>query len=508
MLFGTAHDTLNGHGAGLASRPVSSYRRHTSRGLRGLSLTSQVYTSSTWMLEPIYKNTLVSKYGTIPLTTTGLRSPYSLVFQSVLGNIHSVTVADPDGNSVVLTIQVLTGKDLHTGEPIYTTSLVSTSAINRATQSVTTTQAPSQNTSAPIPTELQYKPSPIPPLDPGFLYVLPLGASKGYFSLFGISDDLVSDWHVVNSFILTHSPAIIKGMDNSTMGFVIPPSETSDIWEIKVYQTRANPNENFIGWSVDFRNLTKDGPLGTWSWTQSSGSGGFLGIESADWLKTSARVITDVTTLGFGEVARAGAETAGVSEKNIDLATEIYAAGAVVVGSAGGGYAILTATPEIVAATAFPIALDAGSATASVLLPTTAGAASVEAAGATLLPASLSLIAPLSSDVIIASAVGEGAVLAATAEGSAGGTSTIATATKGAVSTVEKAVQATVVSTAMTALSTEIKKLTGQLPKGAAPPSQTVAPGQAPAAPMSGTTLLKWGAGALAALVLLKKHSS
>jgi hypothetical protein len=247
--------------------------------------------------------------------------------------------------------------------------------------------------------------------------------------------------------------------------------------------------------------------IGPFFETTEGGGGGLL-INNP--LALASRIIVDVATWGTAEVARAVAKAAGVSQANIDLATEAGAALAIALATAGVAAGISAGSAGAAGAIApFPVAADAGSATASLILPTTAEVSAEAAAGSTLLPASLSLVAPISADAVSAAVVsGAASAVPATAAPTA---NVLTQGAAAAGTTLEKAVEGAVISTGATALSTEIKKLTGQLP-GVKPPSQ-VAPSltinQAGATTAAGgSKLLTWGLGALAALAILKKKAS
>lgn len=245
------------------------------------------------------------------------------------------------------------------------------------------------------------------------------------------------------------------------------------------------------------------------TWEGGSGGGFF-----SDSIGLISRIVTDVSTFGTSEIADRLASAAGVPKGDITIANEAYAAAAVAALSAGAA-TVLTAPAGATAATgaAFPTAADAGSATASLILPVTPEVAAEAAAGSTLLPASLSLTPALSLDAVSAAIQGisEGAVAPAASVPAATSPSAVGATASAVGGTLEKAAQATVVSTAVTALGTEIKKITGQLP-GAKSPSQAASTAAAQVASkvpagVSNTTFGKWIVGAVAAVALLGKKS-
>lgn len=262
---------------------------------------------------------------------------------------------------------------------------------------------------------------------------------------------------------------------------------------------------------ITFLDLTTGKIIGPFFQTTEGGGGGLL---ISNPIALASRIIVDVATWGNAEAARAGAKSAGVSQKNIDLVTEGGAALAIALATAGVAAGISASATSATASAAFPVAADAGSATASLILPTTAQVAAMNAAGATLLPASLSLIAPAAASLTVAEAVTGVAATAAAPETAAATLPASSVAVPAAIKTtaagITKALQAAVVSTGVTALSTEIKKLTGQLP-GAKPPTQMIlSPTEisAPSGSSATKQILTWGLGALAALAIFKKHSS
>jgi hypothetical protein len=258
---------------------------------------------------------------------------------------------------------------------------------------------------------------------------------------------------------------------------------TYELWQLDIYDTAANK------------------AVGTFFETVEGGGGG---LWISDPLELASRIIVDVATMGYAEAARAAAQAAGVSEQNIKLATEAGAALAVTVATVGAG-AVLTAPGASVAATAFPVAADAASPVA--LIPVTAEVSAEAAAGSTLLPASLSLIAPVSVSAlpaVVGTAAATGTietVAATTAPAAGGGTSLVS----GATAAAEKAVGSVVLATGTTALATEIKKLTGQLPQSTggyipgAPAPAT--PSGTPAKSISPLAIL----GAIGAAILVAK---
>lgn len=258
--------------------------------------------------------------------------------------------------------------------------------------------------------------------------------------------------------------------------------------------------------------LVTQNTIGPFFQTTEGGGGGSL---ISNPLLLASRIITGVATWGGSEVARAAAKKAGVSQANIDLATEAGAALTIAIATAGAASAISAGSgaAAIETGAAFPVAVDAGSATASLILPTTTSVAAMNAAGATLLPASLSLIAPAAASLTVAEAVTAGATAAetgaaaATPAAAAPGSAVLASGAKAATGLVANVGKVL----ATTAIQTGIKKLTGQLP-GVKPPSQTVimAPDQsvAPATETDNSSVLKWGLGILAAVALLKKHAA
>lgn len=139
-------------------------------------------------------------------------------------------------------------------------------------------------------------------------------------------------------------------------------------------------------------------------------------------------------------------------------------------------------------------------------LPVTPEVAAMNAAGSTLLPPSLSLIAPASLDALSAVVVGGGSTVVTS--------SIIPKAVSGATTAAGGAIKKIATTLGTSALTAEIKKLTGQLPGGAMPPSSSLTINAAPvatdtAAPAaSAPSALTWGLGLLAAIVVLKKHAS
>jgi hypothetical protein len=234
--------------------------------------------------------------------------------------------------------------------------------------------------------------------------------------------------------------------------------------------------------------------------------GGGPGLLISNPLALASRIIVDISTMGSAEIVRAAAKAAGVSQANIDLATEAGAALAIAIATVGTGIVLSGGGgAAATAGAAFPTAIDAGSATATLILPTTAEVAAMGAAGSTLLPASLSLIAPLSLDAVAAAVTGASA-------GAAAPTVTTSLVPSAAIKTVTGAVTATAKTLATTALATEIKKLTGQLP-GAKPPSQaapslTINAAGATGAPSGTSSAVTWGLGILALAAILKKKVS
>lgn len=210
------------------------------------------------------------------------------------------------------------------------------------------------------------------------------------------------------------------------------------------------------------------------------------------------------------------AEIAAQKQKPEDVIASAIITGVstgVLTGIAGHISQAANPVADAINGTAFPVAADAGSSTASLILPTTARVAAMNAAGSTLLPASLSLIAPNTAILTAAETITAGATAGTPPPtNTIPPSSIIPTGAKTAAAGLTKVVGAAVASTAATALATEIKKLTGQLP-GAKPPSQeqiiVVAGGETPA-PSAGPSskLLTWGLGALAALAVLKKKAS
>jgi hypothetical protein len=264
----------------------------------------------------------------------------------------------------------------------------------------------------------------------------------------------------------------------------------------------------------DIYDLEAQKSFGTFFITTEGGGSGLL---ISDPLELASRIIVDVSTFGTAEAARFAAQKAGVSDQNIKLATEAGAALAVVIATAGAA-TVLTAPTEV-AATAFPVAADAGSSVA--LLPATASMVAESAAGSTLLPASLSLITPIA---VLPAAVPAASILASeqavsllspAAEEAASVPTVAATTTEtaggstlltGAVTATEKAVATSALAIGTNALTAEIKKLTGQVPK----PSGGYTPGVAPTVasstpPPSNSALVYIIGGAIALLGLTKK---
>lgn len=252
-------------------------------------------------------------------------------------------------------------------------------------------------------------------------------------------------------------------------------------------------------------------------YTTSEGGGG--GLLISDPLSLASRIIADISTVGTAEAVRFAAQKAGVPDSTIDLATKAFAAAAIVVATAG---TIAVAT--------------APAAGTALTLPVTSEVAAMNAAGSTLLPSSLSLIAPLSVDSVGAAVAG-GSIETASMLSTGSETATFVTpevssaavaadpvaaaiagvapaaaapvagsgllATIGA--TIAKPLESILVASAVTAASTELKNLTGQNKPASYAPGQAAAapaPGAAPAG--SGISAPILVTGALAVLAFLK----
>jgi hypothetical protein len=218
--------------------------------------------------------------------------------------------------------------------------------------------------------------------------------------------------------------------------------------------------------------------------------GGGPGLLISDPLALVSRIITDIATYGTAEAARAAALKAGVPPSTVNLAMEAYAAAAVLVATVGTGIALSAPTDAAVAAGGTTASTGITGADTATFVATDTGAASAAGAGTT------------------AAATTGGAVAATGGTTAATGAGVVAAT--GA--TVEKAVAATVVSAGATALTTEIKKLTGQLPAvvNGYVPGAAAAPTTAPAksttttpSAISPTTILALGGVGL--LAILKK---
>ncbi len=573
MLYGTAHDALNNFTPNLG-RPVwvrpsrskipvknpaspTGLSRGYKPGLHGLSAPAATLTNS-WIVDPTYGTSLMSIYGTIPFSQFYSNVPMVLgsvpkvvaqsgdnLTQTGSTGIQYVTLVGNNGASISLTIKITATRKgasvTYTAAPQAATLTPAPVPVSQPTPDVPQLQPGAQvPVSEPQPVALTVTanntggfggsaamqavvstapPAPVlvppPPLDNGFLYVLPLGASPGYYSIFGIPSTEESRYTVYALYANTGAPGIANA-PMSSLGFNIAPSEVNDVWEIQESRVQADPDQDFILWQTNYRNLTKQGDVQSFKWNEPSGAGGFLGIPAAGWPAGISRVVADIGTWGYAEVARAGAQEAGVSQQTIDQATEAYAIASLAVATAGVlSFAASAPAAEAVAAGAFPTALDAGSATATLILPTTEAVAVESAAGSTLLPASLSLIAPASVGTagILATVPAVAASEAAVAPTASAVVAPTTTQAGGLLATttgiVAKTAAATALSTGAAALSTEIKKLTGQLPavtSGYNPGSAAVvAPATAAAIPstslLSPKTLLALGGVGLLALM-------
>jgi len=204
--------------------------------------------------------------------------------------------------------------------------------------------------------------------------------------------------------------------------------------------------------------------VGTFYETVEGGGGGLL---ISDPLALASRIITDISTMGSAEIVRATAKAVGVPDSTITLATEAYAAAAIAVATVG--------------------AITIASAPASAVEATAEISATGSEAAAATVPASVAA---------------DGSVVSATsvaATGAGAGASTGGGVVAAASTAVGKAVVGTVLATGATALSTELKKITGQLPKAAQAPI--------PAVPVAGAQKPSTAAllvGGIAALLYLK----
>lgn len=198
--------------------------------------------------------------------------------------------------------------------------------------------------------------------------------------------------------------------------------------------------------------------------------GGGPGLLVSDPLLLASRVIAAVGTYGQSEVARAGAQEAGVSQKNIDLATEAFAAASLVVATVGAGYALMAPTAVGTAGAAAGTAEAAGAATAG----TTAAAATTTGAATT--------VAATTTGTVAATATG-GSLL--TGAGAAVGTAALGVGT--------------------TAITTGLKKLIGPTAPEAPAEYSLVTPNEAPApAPSKAGWLIP---AAIAAFAMLAKRA-
>jgi hypothetical protein len=289
--------------------------------------------------------------------------------------------------------------------------------------------------------------------------------------------------------------------DSGFAYFQIPPSASAHFFAVNTTQIPTGSGD--INHVSDVQDLNTGDHYG-YQWSEVGGSGSFLGISGNTWKP----IYTDA---GY-----------------VVLAVAAVVTGTGIVDALATG----TTAGASTAAAAFPTAIDAGSSTA--LLPATAEMTAESAAGSTLLPASLSVVTPIATlptaAVIPAASVLTGTdtatftvpsdtTMAATtsvapsaAAATPVGTSTIAATGASVAGAAGKAVSASILSVAATALSTEIKKITGQLPGAVKPTATTVTvPGtdtSVAGAPSTTNPILKWALAGVAGLAILKNKSS
>ncbi len=244
---------------------------------------------------------------------------------------------------------------------------------------------------------------------------------------------------------------------------IIPPHDSNDQWAYKQEILDAPAGANYILKRATFLDLST-GESYTYDYHESSGSGS--GLSPLQILET---VAVAIATGGAVNMAVGGVTGALVAADAVDkekTLAETAQESAVVTG--------------IVSA----VGMAAGG--VELMAPTVLGSAGAGAAGTT-------------------------AAAETGAAGAAAGTGAVTAGVGAAATTLEKAIGSTILSTGLTALSTEIKKITGQLPSAPAqqppPHADYVAPAPT-TAPPPGPGFGVVAAGAVAALLFLKKATS
>lgn len=546
MLYGTAHDDLTSDaparlpGNRLSGLAANDFMPRGLRGLRGLAATPL---TASWIVEPTYARSLVSTYGTIPFTViSGYNSmlPLLLVSQTTQSSSSSqitqqLTLSGASGYVVTLSITITIPYTKTGYTPAYSVSVnsVNITQNNAAPAVVPTSSAPvvKPGATAPVVAPVTTTASTVtsPPLDPGFKYVLPIGAALngiGVGPLLGVADsDLASlssgwgAWQVTTNFILTSSPGIVQDGGNSTIGFSIPPSQISDVWEIYSWVVDADPNKPYIQYALAARNLTQQGDPIVWTWTSSSGNGIQLSkLNIGQIAEITAAVIVAVVaavlTAGAGAAAGGalvGATVATVAETAAVSAAVVEGVQATIQIASGQSFgSVLEGAAITGVVTGVAVDLAAAISTAVSTPPTAANAPQV--ADTSLPTDGGSLLAPDGATDTLTVTSSSGESLAPTA---ASGASTVSSSASNAVTTagsaLVKAAGATAVSTAAAALSAEIKKLSGQVPASVgsyipgstAPATVAASTTTAPSTAISGKTILALGGVGL--LALLKK---
>ncbi len=507
MMYGSAFDTLNGHGQGLgylAPDPspstawVASHPRGTPGPTIDITLSCGIdQNGNSWVM---FNNQFFSSMDAINS------------FLTIWGNSGSAPfdISNPGAKAGYYMLQgaVATANNLRywrSVTPITVSDVIG--QLRAAGVPFTAYQPPPPPVIAPpAPDIVPPAPPPPPPTanyapPPGYA-VMPAAWSPRAYPIYGTvpqfnSDGTTTFYNATSFYGLTPPTGrdIGKyqaiGLDPTKLAAGLYAYKETDLGPIM-----SPANRRYELYMFTVIDLIANKILGPFFETTEGGGGGLL---ISDPVGLVSRIITDVSTFGTAEAARAAAQAAGVSQANIDLATEAGAALAIAIATVGTGI-VLSATPTV-AATAFPIAADAGSATASLILPTTVEVAAMDAAGATLLPASLSLVAPLSIDA----AVVTGAEIAAAPLAAADTPLVPASVTTAAGGVATKA--ATAIGT--TALAAGIKKITGQLPGAKPPTASAAAPdGTAQTTAPAASSAIKWGLGILAAALILKRKTS
>lgn len=353
------------------------------------------------------------------------------------------------------------------------------------------------------------KVSGFPPLDAGSSYVLLAGETTAdYPGGQGAGNEVflnpLSGFAQITPQGPDGTPAILLGGDSGG-NVPIPPSKQFDRWEIHVEQTASavEGTKTYKYYAVVAKDLNT-GDILTQAIEHVDDSAG-----GSSWLPIVSRVITDVSTMGMAEAARAAAQAAGISQENINLATEAGAALAVAVATAGtlsvissaaSGAAATAAGTDVATAGIGGVTEGAAGATDAVASVTAGVGGAVNAAGDT------------GAALGITGAAGAGTT---TALVGAAGSSTGASVGSAIATDLAKIAVGSATAVGSSALTAEIKKLTGQTPQPvAAPPSSgnlTINAAPQPLAKASGiagffsSTLGKAVAAVAAVAVLTKK---